>query len=315
MTYLIFRQFRIEPGWVTATCALLLGVVGVVLLLRSRSRLQGTTLLGPWGWTIFAWLMLSGTETVIGLTHALGGEVPDQQLRYLAAMSLFCPQLSQIGARRPQARMWQVGVGVFWGLLCLPVVRAQFDPLAGTLDPAWVWGVLFVLLVAVGLLNNAPTRFAPTAWCLAAAQLIMTYPYLPWAHSEVSAGGATCAAGILLLGIGLVVAGWPGRPVPLHPEDRAWLDFRDSFGSYWALRAMQRVNDAAVRYDWGLWLTWSGFRQVEIAGSNPEFRDELRQGLCTCLRKLFSRFVDQAWLDRRLPRPTIKRTGLEDIDT
>ena len=311
---LLLQQFPIDPGWLTAWCALLLGIAGSILLWRSRRPLVGTTLVAPWGWTLFAWVGLSMVEAAIGVSHSLAWPIADDHWRFVAAMGLFCPQVSQMGAKWPQNRICQAMVLLFWLMLCAPVVQAWLFDGSGHIAPGWVWGSFLALLIVAGLLNNGPTRYAPTAFCLATAQTIMTYPYLPWATAQLSPAAVLAALVILLIGIGLVVCGWPGRSTVLRAEDRAWLDFRDSFGAFWAARVMHRVNESAVRFDWGLWLTWNGFIQVEIAGSHPEFRDELREGLCVCLRRLFGDFVDEAWLDARLPRPRKRKTCLEDIE-
>ncbi|RCS49268.1 hypothetical protein DTL42_12080 [Bremerella cremea] len=307
-------HFPLNPGWITATVAFLLGIVGMLLLMRGRGSLQGTTLTAAWGWAMVAWVSLMGCEIAIALCHEMQWPIADNHGRYLAAMSLFLPVLAQIGAKRRHLVVGQLLMVAFWLVLCIPVFRVGILDSAGKADPGWVWGSFLALLLVAELLNNLGTRFSPAAFCLAAAQGVMVYPYLPWATAEVTTGGALLAMGILLLGMGLVAFYWPVRAEAVRPEDRAWLDFRDQFGSYWAARVMQRVNDAAVRYEWGLWLGWDGFHQVEIVGSDPEFRDEVRQGLVACLRKLLGDFVDQQWLDDRLPKGNPKKNGMEDLE-
>lgn len=304
----------IQPGWVTAAVSLLLGLVGVVLLVRIRQGLSGTTLTAAWAWALIAWLGLVGCEFVIGVGHQLQWPIVDSHWRYLAATGLFLPLLAQVGTKRRQVVLWQFLVIAFWLALGIPVFKVWFLDANGQSDPGWVWGGFLGLLLVAGLLNNGGTRYSPTAFCLAMAQGVMMYPCLPWASAQVTTSGSLLAMGFLLLGMGLIAFRWPARTEAVRPEDQAWLDFRDQFGSFWAARVMQQVNDAAVRYDWGLWLGWDRFHQVEIVGSDPEFRDEVRQGLVACLRKLLGDFVDQAWLDARLPRCNPKKNGLEELE-
>ncbi len=312
--FILVMHILISPGWLSAAVALLLGAVGVLLLMRIRGNLRGTTLTAAWGWALVAWVALIGSEIVIGMCHVMQWPIVDSHLRYVAAMGLFLPTLAQIGAKRRQVLICQFLLILFWLALCIPVLRVWVLDSTGKTDPGWIWGSFLGLLLVAGLLNNGATRFGPAAFCLAAAQGLMVYPCLPWTSSEVTTNGALLSMGILLLGMGLVAFGWPVRAEVVRLEDRAWLDFRDQFGSFWAARVIQRVNDAAVRYDWGLWLGWDGFHQVEIVGSDPEFRDEVRQGLVACLRKLLGDFVDQAWLDSRLPKCNPKKNGMEDLE-
>lgn len=310
----LLAQLNLDPGWLSALAALLMGIAGGVLLWRGRLALKGTTLVMPWAWSLFAWVALCGSEIVIGVMHWAELPVSDDQLRYLAAMTLFCPQLSQVGSKRPLWISWQAIVAILLLVLWAPVLVDWFSSSPGEISPGWIWGVFLAGLILAGFLNNFPTRFSPTALGLAIAQLQMTYTYLPLTTSEVTVKGALLAIAAGLMGIGSAIQGGFGRPENLRPEDRAWFDFRDSFGAFWAARVMLRVNDSAARYEWGLWLSWNGFHQVEIVGSHADFRDGVREALITCLRKLLGDFVDEAWLDARLPPANKRKKGLEDLD-
>ncbi|WP_144970997.1 hypothetical protein [Bremerella volcania] len=307
-------QLKLDPGWLSALASLLMGLAGVVLLWRGRTALQGTTLVLPWAWSLFAWSALCGSEIAIGLMHWWQASVADDQIRYLAAMTLFCPQLSQVGAKRPQWIAWQGVVAILLLVLWAPVIQVWAFNSIGHVAPGWIWGTFLAALVLAGFLNNFPTRFSPTALCLAIAQFNMTYTYLPMTTSEVTVTGSLLAMALGLIGIGSAIQGGLGCPENLRAEDRAWIDFRDSFGAFWAARVMLRVNDSAARYEWGLWLSWNGFHQVEIVGSHADFRDGVREALITCLRKLLGDFVDEAWLDARLPRANNQKKGLEDME-
>ncbi|PQO47794.1 hypothetical protein [Blastopirellula marina] len=307
-------QLPINPGWLSAALALLIGGVGAVLLARARGGVQGTTLTAAWAWTLISWLGLVGCEVGIGIFQELNVPIVASQWRYLATIGMFLPMLAQLGAKRKHLAVWQLLVAGYWLALCVPVFKSWFFGTAGEIDPGWAWGVFLAILIILGLLNNGLTRFGPTALCLAVAQGVMIYPYLPWTIAQVTTGGALLALAIVLLGIVLASCGWPGPREAIQAEDRAWFDFRDRYGSFWALRVMQCVSEAAVRYEWGLWLGWDGFRQVEIAGSDPEFREEVHQGVVACLRKVLGDFVAPEWLDARLPPANPKKAGMDDIE-
>lgn len=310
----LLAQLILDPGWLSAAASLLMGIAGVVLLWRGRTALRGTTLVLPWAWSLLAWVVLCGSECVIGVMHAQEVSGGEDQIRYLAAMTLFCPQLSQVGSKRPQWITWQLVVAIFLLVLWLPVFQVWAFSSIGHVAPGWMGGIFLAALILAGFLNNFPTRFSPTALCLVIAQINMTYTYLPMATTEVTVNGALLAMALGLIGIGSAIQGGLGCPENLRPEDRAWIDFRDSFGAFWAVRVMLRVNDSAARYEWGLWLSWNGFHQVEIVGSHADFRDGVREALITCLRKLLGDFVDDAWLDTRLPRSNTRKKGFEDLE-
>jgi len=306
-------QVQVEPGWVTALSALLMGMATLILIGRGLSVIRGTVLMFPWAWLLISTTLFCLTEVVAGLSVAMDQNWTMGPWRFIAAMSLFCPQLSQMGTHKPQQYLWQVVVAAFWLALCGPVLRAWWVNSFEFIEPGWLLGTLLVFLVVVGLLNNGLTRFAPSAICLAAAQIMGSCPYLPGMNNQPSAAGGMIAITGLLVGTLLVSVGWPRRMTAHCPEDDAWLDFRDWFGSWWAFRVLRRMNQAALKFDWGLWLTWHGFERVEIVGSDPDFRDDIKQGLFASLRKLFSHFVDDAWLDSRLPRPKQPKKGLEEL--
>ncbi|TWT31918.1 hypothetical protein [Blastopirellula retiformator] len=294
---------EIQPGVMTGLTALLAGVVGTLLLASRRRALDGTTLVAPWWWVMIAWLAVTGVETWIGLAVSAGYPVPYRDaLRFTAGMTLFCPLLAQLGAKRPQNVAWQWVVVALWAVLMMPIGELLALGRGGELvqlGGARSW-LLFVLIVA-GLLNNGPTRFCMTAILLAMAQTLLLAKHLPGIGVGFAAGGACLAILLLLTGIFLAVLDWPPKSPTTRPEDRVWLDFRDSFGAFWALRVAERINASASRYQWGLWLTWNGFSQVEFVGVAGEVNEEVNSALRVSLRSLLRRFVSDEWLRQRMP--------------
>lgn len=292
----------IQPGVITGLTAMIAGIVGVLLLASRYRLLRGTTLIAPWWWVLIAWIAVTGIESWIGLAVSTGSALPFRDsLRFAAGMTLFCPQMAQLGAKRPQNVAWQWVVVILWAVLVMPVGE-QFALGHGedlVLGEPRRW-FLFVLIV-MGLLNNGPTRFCMTAIMLAAAQTLILAKHLPGIGVGFAAGGAALAILLLLTAIFLTVVDWPPKVPTLRPEDRVWLDFRDSFGAFWALRVAERVNASASRYQWGLWLTWSGFTQVEFVGITGEVNEEVNSALRLSLRSLLRRFVSDEWLHQRMP--------------
>lgn len=292
----------IQPSVFTGLTALIAGVVGVLLLVSRRRALDGTTLIAPWWWVLIAWLAVTGVETWIGLTVSAGYGAPFRDaLRFTAGMTLFCPQMAQLGAKRPQNVAWQWVVVTIWAVLMMPVGEQFALGQSGELTLHYVRGWLLFALIVVGLLNNGPTRYCMTAILLGLAQTLILAKHLPGIGVGLAAGGATLAILLLLIAILLTVFEWPPRAHVTRPEDRVWLDFRDCFGAFWALRVAERINASASRYQWGLWLTWNGFSQVEFVGVAGEVNEEVNSALRLSLRSLLRRFVSDEWLRQRMP--------------
>ncbi|PHR86643.1 MAG: hypothetical protein COA78_37765 [Blastopirellula sp.] len=207
-----------------------------------------------------------------------------------------------MGAKRPQDASWQWIVLSLWVILAMPVGEHWFSNQFAQLDIGGARSWFLLILILVGLLNNGPTRFSPTAFLLGLSQIILLSEYLPGIQTSLGTTGAMAALLLLLIAIVLVIVDWPSKRLVTRHEDRAWLDFRDSFGAFWAARIAQRINDSATRYNWGLWLSWSGFTQVELVGLEEGVTSEVNRALRQNMRSLLRRFVSEAWMDDRLPK-------------
>jgi hypothetical protein len=305
---------QIQPGLISSLTVIVVWLIGTVLLYAGYSSLKGSTLVAPWIWCHLVWTLTAAVEVYLGGSTFFGGDPSVADWRYLVAMAWFCPQMSQMGAKRPQDVAWQWVVLSLWAVLCLPLLNSILLPGNPMVDVGPVWSWFLLILIGLGLLNNGPTRFGFAAILVALTQIVLVWQYLPWTEASTSTTAVLLAQLSGLAAIILVSLNWPPSRETLCPEDRAWLDFRDSFGAFWAARVMLRVNDCSMRYGWGLWLNWTGFARVEIVGSGPEWRDEIDDALNTALRNLLRRFVSDSWLDERIPRPRRKnRAGLEDL--
>jgi hypothetical protein len=91
-------------------------------------------------------------------------------------------------------------------------------------------------------------------------------------------------------------------PVPdrstLMPADRLWLDFRDTFGTLWALRLADRINRAAQQEGWECRLHWRGFASEQQEELDPLAMEPTHQ----YLRNIVRRFASQAWIEQRLEK-------------
>ena len=249
---------QMSSGWsLELAVPLISGCVGIVLLIRSRRHLLGTTLVAPASWALISWITVTLLQTI-----TTGWELRSPATwNYLAAATTLCPTMAVLGAKRPQDRGWQFIVASLWIVLALPAAQdLAFAPGGGfELHPAWAW--FLALLIALGLLNYLPTRFAFSAVLIALAQIILLEAQLPDLGMKLS-GYHPFA--IPLLTIGLVIACWRTRS-GIHRQgwNGAWLDFRDAFGSVWALWTLKTSNRATSLPFHGIF-SCAGFDRVVV---------------------------------------------------
>ncbi len=155
-----------------------------------------------------------------------------------------------------------------------------------------------VILIGVGTLNYLPTRFWLASLLFAAAEVVLLARFLP--------GGVYVSplAPHLPLGLfaaALAAAAWLSgrRAQDAEPLDRAWRDFRNLFGTVWALRLIERIHVLTDQGHWNIRLRWSGFRALD--GRPGELvSDDVRGPLTKNLRSLLLPFVSNEWIAQRL---------------
>lgn len=281
-----------------AICAL----VGALALARLRRQVRATTLTAPWWWACGSFTLAAGVEIWLSLTAA--DNLPDRlghtHLRYAAAVSTFWPLMALLGAKRPQDRAWQFIVVSLWVVLLLPAAEGYLHARQAALILPPAWAAFILGLVGLGVVNGLPTRRWPTTLAAAGARLALLSPMLPIDALEAARTSATLpVVGVALLSLAIVFEALrPARRRAERPIDRVWLDFRDAFGSLWALRVAERFNASARQLNWGVRLRWRGLDQdpqqpaIELT---PETEALVRQNLETLLR----RFVSAEWFASR----------------
>jgi hypothetical protein len=108
----------------------------------------------------------------------------------------------------------------------------------------------------------------------------------------------------------LIAAGWiadrqlvPSRGIktaPRTPLDRLWRDFRDLFGIVWARRTQERFNEDARRMGLALRLGIDGFEHRDGTAHTTNIDLHSLAAAEASLRWLLQKFVEPAWIDRRL---------------
>lgn len=284
-------------------------VVGWPILLGARRRLAGTTLTAPWVWSAAVFGLLLLFETMDLLVGAASGW--REHTRYLVAIASFGPLMALLGAKRPQDVAWQFIVFSLLVVLALPGLQSAVFYAGDTLDLHAAWRWFLLLLLMVGPADFLLTRYwaAGCTWgaaqaCLLGSWLPAPLPYPEWR--------GTLALLLLAMALCLAARAARGRVLPTLPLDRLWLDFRDLFGTLWALRVAERINASARMYQWPVWQSWQGLLWTDRPGQpptepttaqpampSPELYDALLHGYRTLLR----RFVDAAWIEQRCGEP------------
>ena len=293
----------IQPSVGSSFASLAIGGIGLALLFWRRPMLRGTTLMTPWFWASFSIIAISSCEAAIGWSYNLKPQTWHESVRFAAAITVFLPVMAQIGAKRPQDNAWQLIVVSLWVILALPAAKhfAFERELPFEIHGAWQWflAILFVL----SLVNVLPSRFFPSSLLLGTAQILLLSRFLPVPLPSSGCAGPLTALLLADCSIALVAFGFPASRVVSRPEDRVWLDFRDSFGTLWGLRVAERVNAAAEMYNWNVTLTWSGFRVGESDDETIEIPADVAKMLRKTTRGLLRRFVSSEWIARRLEQP------------
>jgi hypothetical protein len=310
----MLAAFYIFPaGWIYAASGIALIAIGSRLLWQGRRALAGTTLIAAWWWAVLSWCALS--SVAIALYWQPQGQNTDDRglsLCFAAAMTTVCPGMAVLGAKRPQHVAWQWIVLSLWVVLVLPAAQWELFGSEPTLHLARK--CFLGALVAIGVVNYLPTRYAAPAALFGIGQFFLLAPFFAgeFRADEFQLGliQVLCA---MDLALGLATRRRVFSMVPvvsyylprkekdneLAPHDRLWRDFRDAYGLLWGLRVAERFNAQAAASGWPVTLTWRGFRSPtgdRPATLSPAERQAVTENLTSWLR----RFVDAEWIARRL---------------
>ena len=204
-----------------------------------------------------------------------------------------------LGAKRPQHAAWSFVVAACWGIVVLPAAETFFLQRGQRLEMGDARSWFLWILIVVGPINYLPTRQWLAATLLAAGQVLALSEYLPLVHRNLFAHQQL--AGLWLGCLSLVLARSP-HSRDAGKYDRLWLDFRDTFGLFWALRLQERVNAVAQTNGLPVWLSWSGLRDATTSRKINELDPAIEPTLRTTLKGLLRRFVSGRWIAERLGR-------------
>jgi len=287
----------------TLVTGLLLASLGLVAIAVTMRRLRGTTLIGAQCWFAASLMAIMAVEIWLASTGEMPVTSSASPHRYLAATLTFCPLMALLGAKRPQDRAWHFIVLSLWIVLAMPAMHVMLLRPGQSLMTPPALAYFMSGLVVIGFLN----RIMTTAWLsglmFASGQAILLAPHLPIVGYAV----ATDQQARVVIGIGLIsgsaiLSWWVGCRRSSNPEplDRLWLEFRDLFGVFWALRLAERVNSAAAVQKSDLVLRWTGFQTTAGGRISERLSSDTMRIQRLGLENLLRRFVSRAWIAERL---------------
>ena len=279
-----------------------MAAVGCWLLVANVRRLRGSTLMGPWSWTLLGLCFVAALE-LFRPADSVAAQKWFLTSQFAAAVTTLLPAVAVLGAQRPHNRIWQFVVASLWLILVLPAIKnALLEPASiFQLHPAWGWS-LWVLIV-VGLINRIGTRHWFSALLLTAGQCRLLSGQLPGLGQDVGAAETLIALSCFVLASLLVHVQWRRDPaIPPRSFNQAWRDFRDLYGVLWAFRIADRINTQAERQELGVQLRWQGLASLVTDGDELPVPAEVEAVLCQNMRNLLRRFVALDWLESRLPQ-------------
>ncbi len=270
----------------------LCGVLTVALILVLLRRLRGTTLMAALWWALAA-IGAIGTVEMLGLCGKPFAAGSQTTLRYLAAITTFCPAMAVLGAKRPQHRTWQLIVLSLWCVLALPAAESYFVRRGAAVQIHDARGWFLWILLVMGCLNYIGTRHGLSVLMAAWGQLILLGEHLPIWRRPVTSTGVAVALTLFLAAVLLVLIRAGDRigsqRLDLSADlNDAWATFRNLFGTFWALRIMERFNAQARLNEWPVELGYYGLWPAAATADN--LAAEPRQ----FLRSLLSRFLAPA---------------------
>lgn len=245
--------------------ALLLPLLLAACGLATLPRVRGTTLTPPVLWWIAAAAAIAAVEAFLAYNSVAPNSLAASLWRYAAAVGTFCPLTAVLGAKRPQDRGWQWVVASLWLVLLVPVAQAVASPSGTQLELVAAWRWLLWGFVAMELLNYLPTRFALPALLVAAGQVVLLSGPTNIAQNLSPPTRTATAAVLFLAARGLASLPYFRATPAALPQTNRWLTFRNAWGSFWALRVLQRINQTADLSHWPVRLQWSGFAPTNEA--------------------------------------------------
>ena len=264
---------------------LICSIMSIVLVATGRS-LAGTTMSAARRWAIGAAALMLWIEFVVWKYPPTG----DRQttLRFLAAITTFCPMMAVLGAKRPQHGPWQMIVLSLWCILALPAAESYFVRRGAAVQIHDVRGWFLWVLIGLGCLNYVGTRYGVASLIAAMGQVVLLSDHLPLVRRGGDLSHISLGMSLLLIAILIVVIRSP-KDAALDVRAQ-WIRFRDRFGTFWSFRIAERFNSQAIASSWPCRVGHFGFRH-ENGGPNCDVPLEAAK----LMKSLLGRFESDAF--------------------
>ena len=281
-------------GWIILNY--IISSIAIGLLFHARHAFTNTTLISAYRWALTALLIWTAATTCEGflpnkLIHL------KEQIWYYSAIFLICPFISVLGARSPTHRVWNLFI-ILPLILVLAwpamTVIGEF-PKIGTLRIQSPVLIGFVVAIVMGVGNYLATRFWLGALLAAIPIIPALIPLTTWCPANWPKDLIHWTSP--LVGLAVIEAYRQAiRPIATKsPEDRLWIEFRETFGLVWSARIQEQVNTTAHAESWPVKLGADGLAWDENTS------DQLRQNTLIKVHKRFRwllrRFVEPIWID------------------
>lgn len=275
--------------------------IGMILawraLIRLPASLKLTTLVPAANWGLAAATLWTMTWLADHVLRWISKSAADH-LWYACAVISLCPAIAVLGSRRPGSRVWTWFIlipmlfALGWPVMTLWIQGSDIRGLQ--LETPQLVGYLLVLVMGTG--NYFGTRYTLPGLLFVIGNVINVL-----SSSVICPGWLSDRWWVRLWATACVVQAilMAGRKdnIPSTVNDRfnqLWFDFFDQFGIVWGRRIQERVNFIAVKEGWPARLELHGVQWT----TEPDPETEAR--LEHTFRWLLRRFVDPAWIDRRL---------------
>jgi len=301
------------------TLLLIIFGFGTLLTLTfRRQRLEGTTLIAPWYWSVIAIGSIIAIELLPFILSDRVWASGSTSLRYFAAITTLCPIVSLLGAKRPQHHAWQWIVLSLWVILAMPAATTLFFSHA-TFHTGILWSWFLLILVGMTVVNYLPTCYWPVGLLVGAAQCCLLANELPGvrylsasltpdrSNEPIRGYFGSAITALALLFAAAILVQWisrgRNRPKPdcFEPLDLLWRDFRNCYGFLWGLRVADRFNSIAQSQNYNIRLHGNRFVPFteEPDAQSGQTPLNIAEPMEQTFVGLLTRFVSTGWINKR----------------
>jgi hypothetical protein len=261
----------------------------LALLVVGFWRLRSTTLVSPIAWSMVAVSSIAIAEVVLFFPPMPGVTSWQSLVRYIAGTLTLLPTIAILGAKRPQALVWNYIVVSLWIVLIMPALEVLLLKPEQTFEIYAFGPWMISALIFYTAIHYAGTGMTVTGLLVAAAQALYLADHLP-AFPFDSDYRARVLASLFLL----IAASWATysllRRGAADEFGLLWSRFKNGYGTAWALRIIQRLDELQARHDWSVRLGWYGVQPTRDGATADEMRQD-RKALARAFRSLMLRFL------------------------